>query len=241
MGQGSPTVILEAGYGASGTSTWFQFQEQTTGVTRVCTEDRAGLGLSDPHPASGGDRVTVQRMAQDLHSLLQGVGEQPPYVLVGHSFGGFVVQQFAEAYPDEVAGMVLEESSQVDEIPAYRKVQAGAWIEADVRIDIRDTERILGDPRGIGDRPLVVITAEVYEDVLDPDLAFRLQQRLTRFSDNVIHVLAKGSGHFVHDYNPPLVAQAMFEVVEAVRGDGTLPACRRTFPELGGRCLLDRT
>jgi pimeloyl-ACP methyl ester carboxylesterase len=228
--------VLEAGYGASGTSTWFQFQEQTTGVTRICVEDRAGVGLSDPRPPSQ-EPVPVRRMAQDLHALLEGAGEEPPYVLVGHSFGGFVVQHFAQEYPDEVAGMVLEESSQVDEIQAYRDVRAGAWFEADLRIDIRDTERILGHQDGLDDRPLVVITAERYEDVLGPDLAFRLQRRLAELSDTAVHVLAKGSGHFVHDFNPPLVAQAVFEVVEAVRGDGTLPPCHDTFPELGGRCL----
>jgi pimeloyl-ACP methyl ester carboxylesterase len=236
MGQGSPTVILEAGYGASGTSTWFQFQELTTGVTRVCTYDRAGLGLSDRRPADQGP-VTVAQMAEDLHALLEGAGEEPPYVLVGHSFGGFVVQHFAEAYPREVAGMVLEESNQVDEIEAYRRADAGAWIEADVRIDMAETEETLGDPAGLNDRPLIVVTAGVYEDVLDPDLAFRLQRRLAELSDTVVHVLAKGSGHFVHDLNPRLMSQAMFEVVQAVRDDGTLPPCRATFPELGGRCL----
>ena len=236
IGQGSPTVILEAGYGASGTSAWFQFQELTTGVTRVCAYDRAGLGLSDRRPARE-DPLTVTRMAEDLHALLDGAGEEPPYVLVGHSFGGLVVQSFAEVYPHEVDGMVLEESNQVDEIDAYRLAEAGAWIEADVRIDMGATEELLGDPAGLGDRPLVVVTAEIYEDVLDPDLVLRLQRRLAELSDVVVHVLAKASGHFVHDLNPPLMAQAMFEVVEAVRGDGTLPPCRATFPELGGRCL----
>jgi pimeloyl-ACP methyl ester carboxylesterase len=236
IGQGSPTVVLEAGYGASGTSTWSGFQLQTAGVTRVCSEDRAGVGLSDRRPKSQ-EPVPVGRMARELHALLSAVGERPPYVLVGHSFGGFVVQHFAEAYPDEVAGMVLEESSQVDEVQAYRDVHAGAWFEGGRRIDIRETERILGDPAGLGDRPLIVITAERYEDVLDPDLAFRYQERLVELSDTVVHVLAEGSGHFVHEFNQPLVAQAVFEVVDAVRGDGTLPPCRDTFPELDGRCL----
>ncbi len=234
VGTGDPTVVLEAGYGASGTSTWFQFQEQSAGLARMCTYDRAGIGLSDRRPNSA--ELTVALMAEELHTLLERAGEEPPFVLIGHSFGGFVVQHFALAYPEEVAGVVLEESNQVDEIPAYRLEHAGAWIEADQRIDIGVTEDRLSG-LDLGDMPLVVITAAVYEDVLDEDLFFSLQDRLAELSSTSVHVLAERSGHFVHDFNPPLVTQAVGSVVEAVRGDGSLPPCEDVYPELGGECL----
>lgn len=237
IGEGSPIVVLEAGLGGSGTTAWFQFQEQFRSLTRTCTYDRAGLGFSDRRPRGLGNPDGAQ-MADELHALLEAAGEPPPYVLVGHSFGGMLVRLFAAAYPDEIAGMVLEDSSQEDEIDAYREVRAGDWIDGEARIDIGATERALRDAGGLGDRPLVVVTAGIYEDVLDPRFAFGLQQQLARLSTNVVHVVAKRTGHFVHDQNPRLMAQAIGEVVEAVRSNARLPACRDTFPELGGRCLL---
>jgi pimeloyl-ACP methyl ester carboxylesterase len=237
IGEGSPVVVLEAGLNASGTSTWFDFQERFRALTRTCTYDRAGLGFSDRRPRALGS-PDGSLMAEELHALLEASGEPPPYVLVGHSFGGMVVRLFAAAYPEDVVGVVLEDSSQEEEIDAYREVNAGAWIDGGTRIDIEATERALREAGQLGDRPLVVVTAGIYEDVLDPRFAFEVQQRLPELSTTVVHVVAKGSGHFVHDENPQLIAQAIGEVVEAVRSDGGLPPCEDTFPELGGRCLL---
>jgi pimeloyl-ACP methyl ester carboxylesterase len=237
IGEGTPIVVLEAGLNGSGTMAWFQFQERFRSLTRTCTYDRSGLGFSDLRPRELGS-PDGPLMANELHALLEAAGEPPPYVLVGHSFGGMVVRLFAAAYPDEVVGMVLEDSSQEDEIDAYREVGAGAWVDGGARIDIEATERALRDASGLGDLPLVVVTAGIYEDVLDPRFAFEVQQRLAELSTSVVHVVAKGSGHFVHEENPQLIAQAIGEVVEAVRSDGGLPPCRDTFPELGGRCLL---
>jgi pimeloyl-ACP methyl ester carboxylesterase len=237
IGEGTPIVVLEAGLGASGTSTWFEFQERFSSLTRTCTYDRAGLGFSDRRPRALGS-PDGPLMADELHALLEAAGEPPPYVLVGHSFGGMVVRLYAAAYPQEVVGMVLEDSSQEDEIDAYREVNAGAWVDGSIRIDIEATGRALRDAGDLGDLPLVVVTAGIYEDVLDPRFAFDMQQRLAELSTTVVHVVAKGSGHFVHDQNPQLIAQAIGEVVEAVRSEGGLPPCEDTFPELGGRCLL---
>lgn len=237
IGDGTPIVVLEAGLNGSGTTAWFQFQEQFRSLTRTCTYDRAGLGFSDRRPRELGS-PDGSLMADELHALLKAAGEPPPYVLVGHSFGGMVVRLFAAAYPDEVVGVVLEDSSQEDEIAAYREVQAPPWIDGGSRIDIRATESALRDAGDLGDLPLLVVTAGIYEDVLDPRFAFEMQQRLAELSTSVVHVVAKRSGHFVHDQNPQLMAQAVGEMVEAARSDGGLPPCEDTFPELGGRCLL---
>lgn len=237
IGEGTPVVVLEAGLDASGTTAWFDFQERFRALTRTCAYDRAGLGFSDRRPRALGS-PDGSLMADELHALLEASGEPPPYVLVGHSFGGMVVRLFAAAYPEDVAGVVLEDSSQEDEIDAYREVNAGAWVESGTRIDIEATERALRHAGDLGDRPLVVVTAGIYEDVLDPRFAFEMQQRLAELSTQVVHVVAKRSGHFVHDENPQLMAQAIGEVVQAVRSEGRLPPCVDTFPELVGRCLL---
>lgn len=104
-GQGSPTVILEAGF-ADYSATWTYVQPEVAKTTRVCSYDRAGYGWSDPspHPRTASWRV------EELHTLLVNADVQGPYVLVGHSLGGMLVRVYAHNYPDEVVGMVLVDS-----------------------------------------------------------------------------------------------------------------------------------
>lgn len=101
-GTGSPSVVLESGIAASSLS-WRLVQPEVAKFTRVCSYDRAGLGWSDPAPTPR----TCARIAGELDRLLLSAGIPGPYVLVGHSFGGFVVRHYATLYPGKVAGMVL--------------------------------------------------------------------------------------------------------------------------------------
>jgi pimeloyl-ACP methyl ester carboxylesterase len=101
-GSGTPTVILEAGIAASSLS-WSRVQPKVAEFTRVCSYDRAGLAWSDPSDPPH----TAMRMAQQLHALLGAAPLPPKYVLVGHSFGGFVVLAYASLFRKEVAGLVL--------------------------------------------------------------------------------------------------------------------------------------
>jgi pimeloyl-ACP methyl ester carboxylesterase len=105
-GSGSPTVVLEPGGGAS-SSDFGWITPAVARDTRVCVYDRAGRGWSDPTdgPQDGA------HIAADLHTLLQRAQVPGPYVLAGHSFGGLYVQIFAAQFPDQVAGMVLLDST----------------------------------------------------------------------------------------------------------------------------------
>lgn len=105
-GDGTPTVILEAGSGGIGLS-WELIRPAIAKVTRVVTYDRAGLGWSQASP-SPRDTVT---MATELHMMLTRANIAPPYILVGHSLGGGVSRQFAAKYPNEVTGLVMVDSS----------------------------------------------------------------------------------------------------------------------------------
>ena len=109
-GSGSPTVILESGLGDILTE-WQPVQAQISKFTRVCAYDRAGYGGSDAGPQPR----TSRQIAVELHRLLQSAGERAPFVLVGHSFGGYNVRVFNGQYPNEVAGLVLVDSVQEDQ------------------------------------------------------------------------------------------------------------------------------
>jgi pimeloyl-ACP methyl ester carboxylesterase len=109
-GQGSPTVVLEAGLGDVSVE-WKHVQPEIARFSRVCSYDRAGYGGSDAGPMP---RTSVQ-IAHELHALLQGAGEGPPYLLVGSSFGGYSVRVFNGEYPDQVVGIVLADATQEDQ------------------------------------------------------------------------------------------------------------------------------
>jgi pimeloyl-ACP methyl ester carboxylesterase len=102
MGDGKPTVVLESGIAASSLS-WRPVMREVSGFTRVCSYDRAGFGWSD---AAVTPR-TPGHIVEELHLLLRNAGIPPPYILVGHSFGGLVVRLFAARYRRNVAGVVL--------------------------------------------------------------------------------------------------------------------------------------
>jgi pimeloyl-ACP methyl ester carboxylesterase len=105
-GSGSPTVVLEPGAGAMSSSLGW-VAPAVARDTRVCVYDRAGRGWSEPADVS----QDSLRITTDLHTLLQRGQVPGPYVLAGHSFGGLYVLTFAARYPDEVAGMVLIDST----------------------------------------------------------------------------------------------------------------------------------
>jgi pimeloyl-ACP methyl ester carboxylesterase len=105
-GQSTPTVILVAG-GDAFAIDWALAQPKIAGTTRVCSYDRAGLGWSDPGPAE----ETVEETVDDLHRLLVRAGERAPYLLVGASIGGVFIRAYQHAFPNDVAGLVFDNSS----------------------------------------------------------------------------------------------------------------------------------
>jgi len=102
IGNGIPTVVLEAGLNGSSLD-WSRVSQGAARFARVCAYDRAGNGWSD----SGPKPRTSVRVATELHSLLNRGGLHGPYVLVGHSLGARHVQVYTRLYPDEVVGVLL--------------------------------------------------------------------------------------------------------------------------------------
>ena len=109
-GEGSPTVILEAGLPGS-SLTWMSVFSEIAELTRVCAYDRPGYGWSQPTTSPR----TAETIVQELRVLLQSTDTQPPYILVGHSFGGLLMQLYATRFPNEFTGMVLVDSSHPDQ------------------------------------------------------------------------------------------------------------------------------
>jgi pimeloyl-ACP methyl ester carboxylesterase len=111
-GSGGPTVLFESGIAATNLN-WHHIQEHVAQFTHTASYDRGGLGWS----SAASSARTPGNIAIELHAMLEYAGIKPPYVLVGHSFGGLVMRRFALLYPDEVSGMILVDPMRVEEWP----------------------------------------------------------------------------------------------------------------------------
>src|SRR5207253_622579 len=108
VGKSGPTVVLESGLG--GGVGWEQVRIEAGRFARVITYDRAGIGQSE----SGPQPRTARQIAVELRAALTNAGLPPPFVLVGHSMGGPYIRVFAGMYPDEVAGLILVDPTQIN-------------------------------------------------------------------------------------------------------------------------------
>jgi pimeloyl-ACP methyl ester carboxylesterase len=256
VGSGSPTVVLEAGFGGS-TSAWNAVQPQLGRQTRTCAYDRAGLGNSLPIPGvhDAGDEIA------DLRQLLERAKLPPPYVLVGHSYGGLLVRVFAAAHPGETAGVVLVDAMGRDQdrrllelwraAPAAvrRRVPKPTAEPVVEGVDLRASEALESTVRTLSRTPLVVITRgrpDPQEAQLPPrsrravrKLWLRMQDELAALSANHVHVIAIRSGHFMQGFaegQPGVVIRGVRAVVNAARRQTELPACLRVFEGGAVRC-----
>ena len=228
-GEGSPTIVMEAG-GAGNSESWRLVQPEVAKFTRVCAYDRAGTGRSSSVPKRG----TIQAIAEELHALLPTADFDPPYVLVGHSLGGIIVRQFATQYPEEIVGMVLVDSSQGDIRARFQVVLTPEEWKRYGPPDDHGGDFVL--PEGasllgpdLGDIPLVVLSAGIIgsEDV-PPDVAERMQnvrlemhREMLDLSTNSTLMIAEESDHAIPTNQPDLVVDAIRQVVEAIRNQAT--------------------
>ncbi len=239
-GRRAPTVVMESGFGWGG-SAFGRVQTKVETTTRFCVYDRAGIGLSEPRKPPG--PVPAVRVVEDLHALLQGAGIKPPYVLGGWSLGGFFVRLYTKHYPDEVLGLVtldgtpfglpppLPPPSTPDGDLLANGAEAYHMAAADAEVAASPT---------LGARLLIVLTHNVNIPPQDPLEAAWLkgQKQVAQLSTSSILVRADLSGHGISMNQPNLSAEALRQVIAAVRTGRALPACTETpLPRLHATCL----
>jgi pimeloyl-ACP methyl ester carboxylesterase len=208
-GSGSPTVVLEPGAGGmSSTLGWIA--PAVARDTRVCVYDRAGRGWSEPADTPEDGLQT----ATDLHTLLQRGQVPGPYVLAGHSFGGLYVLTFAARYPDEVAGMVLIDStapgsgepgmaSPGDRTSSDVTDRFSALASSSARLGLGRVFAKLAagglPPRSSDEVSAKMATASSLRSTIDEyaqaSASVRQAAALTDFADKPLVVLTAGSGH----------------------------------------------
>jgi pimeloyl-ACP methyl ester carboxylesterase len=220
-GDASPAVILEAGGGGSSTA-WKGVQAALPTAISACAYDRAGSGKSDPGP----EPRTMDAEVMDLHVLLEKSKIAGPIVLVGQSLGGILARLYVTKYPDSVAGVILLDPTDENDVVFNTKVNR--WIT------VRELEGPLGDgarsaakarqtdPTAFGDRPLIVIGAGKRAQPPGTSTEKWLEMRssrdsrvkeLSKLSRNSKFILDPMSGHNIEHDNPKLVAEAIQELV----------------------------
>jgi pimeloyl-ACP methyl ester carboxylesterase len=257
-------VILEAGWGFS-SATWIGIRPQVARRTRACAYDRLGEGESDPPRAK--EIRTMDDQAKTLADVLDAAGIDCPCVLVGHSLGGAIVRRFASRHRDDVAGIVLVDSSHGDAtrkwgalLPArptngrdpFREVrsmldESGDALSDSEHLDWPASEKQMRELRSLDAIPLVVLTAGANElatafphpyDVRASKIWLDGHSELAALSSDSVHAIAQYSGHFIHESQPDVVVASIRAVVGAARRDQRLPPCRTLFRGVAGvRCL----
>jgi pimeloyl-ACP methyl ester carboxylesterase len=231
-GRGSPTVVLDAG-SPDTTAAWRYVQPQIARYTHVCSYDRRGVGRSAPAPA--GKRTPLNQV-HDLAGLLAAAKIAGPYVLAGHSWGGFLARLFAWTYPQKTAGVVLVDATTFPYLtPATaRRVPRKTTVEGiDVAAAVSESAAITT----LGDLPLIVLGSN------KPPLSAKLlqaQEAEAALSTDSIDATALHSTHYIQ-FPPPtgqpqLVVTAIDAVVTASRSHRNLPSCRRLFAASAAEC-----
>lgn len=225
-GQGSPTVVLDSGMGDS-MVTWSEVVPGVASFTRVCRYDRAGLGRSEEGPLPR----TSERIVSELHSLLARAGVPPPYVLVGHSFGGMNVMLYAIEHGDETAGLVLVDATH-DRFPSLekelrnpaemrsieRRFTSGPPAARSEFLSLGESAAELSAAGPLPPIPLIVITAGHRRDPPEIRMAWsELQRELADRAPGARQILADRSGHYIQYDQPDVVVDAIREVVEEIR------------------------
>ncbi len=130
VGEGSPIIVFDSGVGGSHMD-WINVQSSAGELTQACSYDRSGYGWSE----MGIKPRTSKRIVNELTQLLKKAKKEPPYILVGHSFGGLNMQLFARTNPDNVIGLILIDSIHAEQ---YKRFE-----DAGIEIPTVNTTRFL--------------------------------------------------------------------------------------------------
>lgn len=229
-GHGSPAVVFETGGSpAAGgpLEAWERVQPAVSRFATTVSYDRAGIGFSPAGPKPRDAR----QVARELHTALRNAHVAPPYVLVGHSFGGPLIRVFAGMYPDEVCGLVLVDATGEEFVKWAQAKDArheerhdDEWKDMMASLDEAHGSRVPSEV------PVILITAMKIGPF--PDSATEKQKEDARTNKqawlkfhnewiekipNAQHIVTEDSGHMVPFEQPELVVQAVREVVENVK------------------------
>ncbi|MCA1054272.1 alpha/beta hydrolase [Rossellomorea aquimaris] len=215
---GKPTIVMDAGYGDY-SKAWDSVIEDLSLLSNVLIYDRAGLGKS----GNSCNPRTSTEMVKELKQLLIEAKIAPPYLLVGHSFGGVNMRMFATEFEQEVCGLILVDSTpeeyrerflptmSQDFQQAYNKqfIYEGNYDEFMESLkQLKETKRPL-------DVPLIVLSAgkKAHYSKESQDLWHDMQREMLEISSDGEWVIAENSAHYIQRDEPEVVVRAVRKLI----------------------------
>ncbi|WP_439883448.1 alpha/beta fold hydrolase [Pontibacter sp. MBLB2868] len=239
-GAGDYTIIFESGFG-SDYKVWGNVASEVMSTNQVLLYSRAGTGKSEPNPRP----QTLAAAVQDLSTLIEQANLKPPFILVGHSYGAFIIRAYAAAHPEQVKGLVfvdpahekmLQELKKVNPMKAAKDVELQNGFVPD---RFKQENELINHIFEAGTLPAVGKLPQVPAVVLtsvqqraNPELFLHEPEGVavwrnlhaaffSQFTSGA-HVVTAASGHNIHREEPELVIQAINQVVQAAKKEKSL-------------------
>ncbi|NOQ27998.1 MAG: alpha/beta fold hydrolase [Bacteroidales bacterium] len=232
-GKGEHIIIFESGLGMS-SETWTEIQAKLSENYRVISYDRSGYGKSENSKSVR----SIDNIVNDLKLLLDKIDTPAPYILVGHSLGGYVIRNFAKLYPEKVSGMVMIDSYHEnlfkmlrDSMPEsewnkylgteYKNNDTLSGVESE-RVEFMKTVLSNEEFKIPNHIPVHVLTSlEPSQDTsrfvnVIMDLHEKLSLSFVTENDNVNQTITKSSGHFIYLKESELVISAIDNVIKRI-------------------------
>ncbi len=235
-GQGSTTVVFESGLG-HGIAAWDRVRPEINKFASTLCYSRAGISPSDEAPPGPRSALVI---AEDLNVLLGCAGLKPPYILVGHSYGGASMRIFAIKYPGEVAGLVLVDPQTEGTVVRARAIDPRMASSQLASLSDVDRKRLppgflkefdgstamwatgdLGTSGKLPQIPFALITSLKTGNrggpEADPDIRLKrqLQSEIFQGMDYGMHIVTDRSPHDIMQSEPSLVVTAIRFVLDA--------------------------
>lgn len=216
-----PTVIMDAGYGDY-SKAWESIYPEISKLTQVILYDRAGLGKSG---RSSNPRTTLF-MVEELRGLLKSKNILPPYILVGHSYGGVNMRLFNNMYPQDVAGLVLIDSTPEDYQERFLPSMSDEFKEAYIKQftlegdfhEFKESLDQLHVSNKITDTPTIVVSAGKKAHYSNESQALwnRMQEEILRFTTKGEFVVAEKSAHYIQNDEPQVVINTIERLITSL-------------------------
>jgi pimeloyl-ACP methyl ester carboxylesterase len=231
-GSGSPTVVYFHGFieepASGGASNAGEIPSMLRDKHRICVYDRANVGRSDDVPGLR----TGESSVRDLHRLLDAAGVEPPYVLLGASFGGLISNAYAATYPDEVVGMVLLDAQFPGLLehehywPKEERLKNVDWSYAEEKIDQYDVN--VYAQRHAGQAPDIPLTYLLATPVSEegwggpPDWQEVALDELTKYVESFSPGVLKKveSPHYMEEAVPERIAKEVETLIASISQQG---------------------
>jgi len=213
-----PTVIMDAGYGDF-SKAWNSVIGDLARLSNVLIYDRAGLGKSE----SSSSPRTSREMVRELKELLTEAKIKPPYILVGHSFGGVNMRMFATEYQNEVCGLVLVDSTHEDYrerfLPTmpqdFQRVYNKQFVYEGNYDEFMESLKQLKETRLKLNVPLIVLSAgkKAHYSKESQELWNEMQREILEISSDGELVIAENSAHYIQNDEPELVVSSIKKLI----------------------------